>query len=117
MRQRCRLQARGVRRCCDRSRRDRPTEEVVEQRPTETQNDERDEETSQHWIRIDAPMDLSYDNPVAMLGPGDLFGEMTCMSLYPRSATVRAETACTALEMLRNKRVDVPQRKHGNIPL
>src|SRR5271169_2689799 len=65
---------------------------------TQRQNDAREEETSQHWIHIDAPMDLSYDNPVAMLGPGDLFGEMTCMSLYPRSATVRAETACTAFE-------------------
>jgi CRP-like cAMP-binding protein/Fe-S-cluster-containing hydrogenase component 2 len=73
------------------------------------QNDQREEETSQHWIRIDAPMDLNYDNPVATLGPGDLFGEMTCMSLYPRSATVRAETDCTALEMLRNV-LDIMQR-------
>ena len=54
-------------------------------------------------------MDLSYDNPVAELGPGDLFGEMTCMSLYPRSATVRAETDCTMLEMLRNV-LDIMQR-------
>ena len=76
---------------------------------TQRQNDEREEETTQHWIHIDAPMDLSYDNPVAMLGPGDLFGEMTCMSLYPRSATVRAETDCTALEMLRNV-LDIMQR-------
>jgi len=76
---------------------------------TQRQNDEREEETTQHWIHIDAPMDLSYDNPVAMLGPGDLFGEMTCMSLYPRSATVRAETNCTALEMLRNV-LDIMQR-------
>src|SRR5579863_445962 len=63
--------------------------------------DRREEEADQRWIPIDAPMDLSYDNPVAELGPGDLFGEMTCMSLYPRSATVRAETDCTMLEMLR----------------
>jgi CRP-like cAMP-binding protein/Fe-S-cluster-containing hydrogenase component 2 len=76
---------------------------------TQRQNDHREEETAQHWIHIDAPMDLNYDNPVAMLGPGDLFGEMTCMSLYPRSATVRAETACTALEMLRNV-LDIMQR-------
>ena len=54
-------------------------------------------------------MDLSYDNPVAELGPGDLFGEMTCMSLYPRSATVRAKTDCTVLEMLRNV-LDIMQR-------
>jgi CRP-like cAMP-binding protein/Fe-S-cluster-containing hydrogenase component 2 len=76
---------------------------------TQRQNDAREEETSQHWIHIDAPMDLNYDNPVAMLGPGDLFGEMTCMSLYPRSATVRAETDCVALEMLRNV-LDIMQR-------
>jgi CRP-like cAMP-binding protein/NAD-dependent dihydropyrimidine dehydrogenase PreA subunit len=76
---------------------------------TQRQNDQREEETSQHWIHIDAPMDLNYDNPVATLGPGDLFGEMTCMSLYPRSATVRAETNCTALEMLRNV-LDIMQR-------
>ena len=76
---------------------------------TQRQNDAREEETAQHWIHIDAPMDLNYDNPVAVLGPGDLFGEMTCMSLYPRSATVRAETNCTALEMLRNV-LDIMQR-------
>jgi CRP-like cAMP-binding protein/Fe-S-cluster-containing hydrogenase component 2 len=76
---------------------------------TQRENDQREEETSQHWIHIDAPMDLNYDNPVATLGPGDLFGEMTCMSLYPRSATVRAETDSTALEMLRNV-LDIMQR-------
>ena len=54
-------------------------------------------------------MDLAYENPVAELGPGDLFGEMTCMSFYPRSATVRAETDCTMLEMLRNV-LDILQR-------
>ena len=37
-----------------------------------------------------------------MMGVGDLFGEMTCMSFYPRSATVRAAEDCTLLEMLRN---------------
>ncbi|MGA7188621.1 MAG: cyclic nucleotide-binding domain-containing protein [Candidatus Acidiferrales bacterium] len=78
-------------------------------RLTQRQNDQREEETAQHWIHIDAPMDLNYDNPVAMLGPGDLFGEMTCMSLYHRSATIRAETDCTALEMLRNV-LDIMQR-------
>ena len=63
---------------------------------------QREEEADQRWIPIDAPVDLAYDDPVAELGPGDLFGEMTCMSFYPRSATVRAETDCTMLEMLRN---------------
>jgi CRP-like cAMP-binding protein/Fe-S-cluster-containing hydrogenase component 2 len=78
-------------------------------RLTQRQNDVRDDETGQHWIHIDAPMDLSYENPVATLKAGDLFGEMTCMSLYPRSATVRAESDCTVLELLRNV-LDIMQR-------
>jgi CRP-like cAMP-binding protein/Fe-S-cluster-containing hydrogenase component 2 len=61
------------------------------------------------FISIDANIDLEYDNPVAKLGPGELFGEMTCMSFYPRSATVRAETDCVMLEMLRNV-LDVMQK-------
>ena len=73
------------------------------------QQDQRDEETYKRWIPIDAPVDLEYDSPVAELNAGDLFGEMTCMSLYPRSATVRAETDCTVLEMLRNV-LDIMQR-------
>jgi CRP-like cAMP-binding protein/Fe-S-cluster-containing hydrogenase component 2 len=66
------------------------------------QEDRREEEMDRRSIPIDAPVDLAYDHPVAELGPGDLFGEMTCMNYYPRSATVRAETDCTMLEMLRN---------------
>jgi len=53
-------------------------------------------------IPIDASVDLSRDDPVAALGCGELFGEMTCMSFYPRSATVRAQTDVVVLEMLRN---------------
>jgi len=64
--------------------------------------DQRAEEENRGWIPIDAPVDLAYDHPVAELGPGDLFGEMTCMSFYPRSATVEATTECVMLEMLRN---------------
>src|ERR1700690_3971786 len=66
------------------------------------EQDKREEETRDRSIPIDAPVDLSYGNPVAELGPGDLFGEMTCMNFYPRSATVRAETDVVAYEMLRN---------------
>lgn len=64
--------------------------------------DRREEEVSQPYIPIDASVDLAYDNPVAELGVGDLFGEMTCMNFYPRSATVRAETECAMYEMLRS---------------
>jgi CRP-like cAMP-binding protein/Fe-S-cluster-containing hydrogenase component 2 len=71
--------------------------------------DRREGERDRRTIPIDASVDLPYDHPVAELGPGDLFGEMTCMSLYPRSATVRAATDCTMYEMLRNV-LDIMQR-------
>ena len=54
------------------------------------------------YIRIDAPVDLPYDKPIAVLQAEDLFGEMTCLSFMPRSATVRATEDCSMLEMLRN---------------
>ncbi|HTR39303.1 MAG TPA: cyclic nucleotide-binding domain-containing protein [Bryobacteraceae bacterium] len=73
------------------------------------QQERRSEEEQRASIPIDAPVDLPYDHPVATLGPGDLFGEMTCMSLYPRSATVRAATDCVMFEMLRNV-LDIIQR-------
>src|SRR5256885_6876691 len=65
-------------------------------------SDKREEEARDRTIPIDASVDLSYENPVAELGTGDLFGEMTCMNFYPRSATVRAESQVVAYEMLRN---------------
>ncbi len=76
---------------------------------TPRSQDQRTEESSRAYIPIDASVDLPYQNPIAELGPGELFGEMTCMSYYPRSATVRAQTDCTMLEMLRNV-LDVMQR-------
>jgi len=69
----------------------------------------RSEESDRPFIPIDASVDLPYDRPIAELSPGDLFGEMTCMSYYPRSATVRAKTDCVMLEMLRNV-LDILQR-------
>ncbi|MHC4940355.1 MAG: cyclic nucleotide-binding domain-containing protein [Planctomycetota bacterium] len=62
----------------------------------------KEEEKSSRPIPIDAPVDISEEQPVAVLKQGDLFGEMTCRSFYPRSATVRANTEVLALEMLRN---------------
>jgi CRP-like cAMP-binding protein/Fe-S-cluster-containing hydrogenase component 2 len=76
---------------------------------TSREEDQRKEESTQSYIPIDAPVDLPYQSPIAELGPGELFGEMTCMSYYPRSATVRAKTDCTMLEMLRNV-LDIMQR-------
>ena len=69
----------------------------------------RSEESDLPFLPIDASVDLPYDRPIAELSPGDLFGEMTCMSYYPRSATVRAKTDCVMLEMLRNV-LDILQR-------
>ena len=66
------------------------------------EQDKREEEVRDRTIPIDASVDLAYGNPVAELGPGDLFGEMTCMNFYPRSATVQAKTDVVAFEMLRN---------------
>src|SRR5262245_20984531 len=60
------------------------------------------EEAPARFIPIDAPVDLEYGNPMAELTAGELFGEMTCMSFYPRSATVRAVEDTDVLEMLRN---------------
>ncbi|MGH7318109.1 MAG: cyclic nucleotide-binding domain-containing protein, partial [Candidatus Rokuibacteriota bacterium] len=54
------------------------------------------------YIPIDASVDLAYGHPSAQLGAGELFGEMTCLSFYPRSATVRAAEDTVVLEMLRN---------------
>ena len=55
------------------------------------------------FISIDAPVSLSTSNPIAELTPDDvIFGEMTCMNNYPRSATVRAKTEVTLLEISRN---------------
>jgi CRP-like cAMP-binding protein/Fe-S-cluster-containing hydrogenase component 2 len=64
------------------------------------------------YIPTDGPVDLPYDSRLATLGAGDLFGEMTCMNFYPRSATVRAKTACTVLEMLRNV-LDIMRRNRA----
>ncbi len=68
-----------------------------------------EEDTQRKYIHIDAPVDLEYEHPVAQLHAGDLFGEMTCMNFYPRSATVRASEDTVCLEMLRNV-LDVLQK-------
>ncbi len=64
--------------------------------------DHREGESVTQYIHIDAPVALKYDNPVDTLEAGDIFGEMTCMNSYPRSATVRAAEDVTVLEMGRN---------------
>src|SRR5262249_48869098 len=41
-------------------------------------------------VHIDAPVDLPWGQFSATIGPESLFGEMTCLNFYPRSATVIA---------------------------
>jgi CRP-like cAMP-binding protein len=63
--------------------------------------DPRREATPDRTIPIDASVDLDRAKPIARRGPGELFGEMTCLSFYPRSATVRAVEDTVVIEMLR----------------
>jgi CRP-like cAMP-binding protein/Fe-S-cluster-containing hydrogenase component 2 len=53
-------------------------------------------------VAIDAPVDLPWGQFAAEIGENSLFGEMTCLNFYPRSATVVASEDVTCLEMLRN---------------
>ena len=62
----------------------------------------RPEDNAREYIPVDAPVALKSARPQATMSAGDIFGEMTCMSSYPRSATVKASEDCTVLEMLRN---------------
>ena len=61
----------------------------------------RQERGARQFIGIDANVDLPINKPLAQLGPGELFGEMTCRTYQPRSATVQAREPCVMIEMLR----------------
>jgi len=56
---------------------------------------------ARQFIGIDANVDLPINKPLAQLGPGELFGEMTCRTYQPRSATVRTREPCVMIELLR----------------
>jgi CRP-like cAMP-binding protein/Fe-S-cluster-containing hydrogenase component 2 len=68
---------------------------------TDDQTDHRPEAHERKFIGIDANVDLPINRPLAELGPGELFGEMTCRTYQPRSATVQARETCVMVEMLR----------------
>jgi CRP-like cAMP-binding protein/Fe-S-cluster-containing hydrogenase component 2 len=59
-------------------------------------------ESRPRYIPIDGPTDIPYETRQADVQEGDLFGEMSCLSGTPRSATVVADRDCYVLEMLRN---------------
>ena len=68
---------------------------------TDDTEDRRAEAGQRRFIGIDADVDLPMHRPLAQLGPSDLFGEMTCRTYQPRSATVQAREPCVMVEMLR----------------
>ena len=46
--------------------------------------EEKRDRKDRKFIPIDASVDLSIAKPLAQLGPGELFGEMTCRTFQPR---------------------------------
>lgn len=58
--------------------------------------------TSPTSIAIDGPSAIDMATRRAPLFEGEVFGEMSCMTMSPRSATVVADTDCYLLEFLRN---------------
>lgn len=65
-------------------------------------NDHSDAERRPQFIPNDGPVDIRLDTRRAEMHEGELFGEMSCMSRIPRSATVVANEDCYLLEILRN---------------
>jgi CRP-like cAMP-binding protein/Fe-S-cluster-containing hydrogenase component 2 len=53
-------------------------------------------------IPNDGPTDINYESREAAIFSGEVFGEMSCLTRQPRSATVVADGDCYALEILRN---------------
>ena len=54
------------------------------------------------FIPIDGPSDVDYNSRQAPLYEGEVFGEMSCMTLQPRSATIIANKPWAILEFQRN---------------
>ena len=57
---------------------------------------------SPDMIANDGPVDIDYETRKGFMFAGDIFGEMSCMTLAPRSATVIAEQDCYVIEFLRS---------------
>jgi CRP-like cAMP-binding protein/Fe-S-cluster-containing hydrogenase component 2 len=60
------------------------------------------EQAAPQLIPNDGPTDINYESREAAIFSGEVFGEMSCLTRQPRSATVVADGDCYALEILRN---------------
>jgi Fe-S-cluster-containing dehydrogenase component/CRP-like cAMP-binding protein len=60
------------------------------------------QQTQPTFIPNDGPTDIDYRSRQAPMFAGDVFGEMSCMTLAPRSATVVVDQDCYMIEFLRN---------------
>ena len=58
--------------------------------------------TKPKFIPVDGPADVDYESRQAPLYEGEVFGEMSCMTLQPRSATIVAKKPWAILEFQRN---------------
>jgi Fe-S-cluster-containing hydrogenase component 2 len=54
------------------------------------------------FIANDGPADIDYETRQAPMYEGEVFGEMSCLTRQPRSATVIVDSECFVLEFLRN---------------
>lgn len=62
-------------------------------------------------VRISAAVGQNDQRTLAMIGPGDFFGEMAVVDDAPRSATATAETATKALFLGRDRLLDLLQHR------
>lgn len=60
------------------------------------------EQVNPQYIPNDGPTDIDYSTRKAAMREGDVFGEMSCMTLAPRSATIVVDEDCYMVEFLRN---------------
>ncbi|MBC8351615.1 MAG: 4Fe-4S binding protein [Planctomycetes bacterium] len=60
------------------------------------------DQVQSQFIPNDGPTDIDYATRQAAMCEGDVFGEMSCMTLAPRSATIVVDEDCYMVEFLRN---------------
>ena len=60
------------------------------------------EQVRSQFIPNDGPTDIDYATRKAPMHEGDVFGEMSCMTLAPRSASIVVDEDCYMVEFLRN---------------